>query len=460
MLNDVRPPVRAIPVDTLCESKCDVVVLGCGIAGLTAAYELQRSGLSVVMVDRAEECGGSHRSRNIGPYTFDSGSVFFEPTHPMFDMFDGILETCQPVLRKQGRIAPDGTVRHYPFAASEFLTWPLLLQLRGISSLLTRRLHASGQESAEAFCLSRLGHVIYEYSGLKYYIARFHHAPASEIDILFCEKRMNFILEGTRIPAMARTMWRLLRGRSTLPQRTYPLRVRPRDGFGALYGAIRTQLENKGVSFRLGARVLELARENREFRVKTTHGDIVARNVVGAITLESMCQLALGEATGLEKIDLLTLFISVSQIEGFEGNVLFNFHRLGEWKRLTIYSRIYGKAKEREYFSVEIPLASDGSRDALAAFRNFCRDVAQMGIFSKDLVLHDFDILEDAYPFYRKGCGAKISDAIGRIETFGIIPVGRQGRFAYLPVSALVIESTRAILTEAATRLRKSNVPP
>mgnify|MGYP001953894327 CR=1 FL=1 len=60
------------------EEKGNVIaVLGAGPAGLAAAHYLCELGKSVVVIDRANHCGGTHRSANIGPYTFDSGSIFF-----------------------------------------------------------------------------------------------------------------------------------------------------------------------------------------------------------------------------------------------------------------------------------------------------------------------------------------------------------------------------------------------
>jgi succinate dehydrogenase/fumarate reductase flavoprotein subunit len=43
-----------------------VVVVGCGVAGLVAAYEAARSGAHVVVVDKASRCGGNSAKASSG----------------------------------------------------------------------------------------------------------------------------------------------------------------------------------------------------------------------------------------------------------------------------------------------------------------------------------------------------------------------------------------------------------
>jgi protoporphyrinogen/coproporphyrinogen III oxidase len=51
----------------------DVVIVGAGIAGLSAAYELQKRGLSFVILERGSRAGGVILSEKVGDYTIDGG---------------------------------------------------------------------------------------------------------------------------------------------------------------------------------------------------------------------------------------------------------------------------------------------------------------------------------------------------------------------------------------------------
>ncbi|MEJ2458907.1 MAG: NAD(P)-binding protein [Novosphingobium sp.] len=117
-----------------------IVVLGAGIAGLAAADRLCRAGWRVRVVERGADVGGFHRACHIGPYTFDAGSIFYEEHARLFDLAPGLRELCPKVNRHQRRIAPDGTIRHYPFTPDEFRGRPFAELVRALIDLLWSRL--------------------------------------------------------------------------------------------------------------------------------------------------------------------------------------------------------------------------------------------------------------------------------------------------------------------------------
>lgn len=60
----------------------DVLVVGAGVAGLTAAAELQRRGRRVLVLDKGRGVGGRLASRRIGGATFDHGAQFVTARTP------------------------------------------------------------------------------------------------------------------------------------------------------------------------------------------------------------------------------------------------------------------------------------------------------------------------------------------------------------------------------------------
>jgi renalase len=62
----------------------DVLVVGAGMAGLTAATELHGAGRSVLTVDKGNGVGGRMASRRIGPAVFDHGAQFVTTRDPRF----------------------------------------------------------------------------------------------------------------------------------------------------------------------------------------------------------------------------------------------------------------------------------------------------------------------------------------------------------------------------------------
>ena len=66
------------------EEDTDVLVIGAGIAGLTAAAELQRGGRRVLLLDKGRGVGGRLASRRIDGATFDHGAQFITTRDPRF----------------------------------------------------------------------------------------------------------------------------------------------------------------------------------------------------------------------------------------------------------------------------------------------------------------------------------------------------------------------------------------
>ena len=58
-----------------CEPETDVVVVGAGIAGLTAAALLSARGMRVVLLEAHHQSGGCAGTFRRGPYTFDVGAT-------------------------------------------------------------------------------------------------------------------------------------------------------------------------------------------------------------------------------------------------------------------------------------------------------------------------------------------------------------------------------------------------
>lgn len=66
------------------QKNTDVLVIGAGMAGLTAAMALRRAGRSVHVLDKGRGVGGRMASRRIGDATFDHGAQFITARDPRF----------------------------------------------------------------------------------------------------------------------------------------------------------------------------------------------------------------------------------------------------------------------------------------------------------------------------------------------------------------------------------------
>ncbi len=424
-----------------------VIVLGAGIAGISAADRLARAGCAVTVIDASPRIGGAHRSTEIGPYTFDAGSIFYEEEAAIFSLLPSLRETCPAVRRVQRRIAPDGSLRHYPLEPRDLLAWPRARLARIAAEMATGRLRHRDDGTLRAAMNRRLGRALPAWTGLDHYAMRFNRMAPERIDAAFFVDRMAFVERRTRWRALAAWGWGLARPPAPAPRA--PLRVRPAEGFDRVWTPMRAALEARGVRFALG-RPVEAVTISDSGACVTAGGETFrAARAVGAMPIDALHRAATGTPSGLRALDLMTLFVSAGALHEGAGNVLFNFHAEGRWKRATVYSRLYPERRgARDFMAVEITLPPGAAPDPEAAFADTARHLGALGL-AGDLRLEGVDVIESAYPLYELGFAATRDAAIARIVAAGVIPVGRQGRFDYLPTSSGVIRRTLSQLDRA-----------
>jgi protoporphyrinogen oxidase len=415
-------------------------VLGGGIAGLTAADALSRAGHAVTVVEATDTLGGAHRSFSAAGHLYDAGSIFYEDRAPLFDLAPGLRELCPPAAPVQRRLVPNGGLRHYPFDPREIAEWRPLTQALALGSMAVDRMARRRDGSLEAACSARIGRVLFGETGLRDYVQRFNHLPASEIHEEFFEKRMGFVERRTRTRAVLGAGLRAMRRRPVRRENKTILRLRPVGGFDMLFDRIAATLEARGVLILRNAPVGGIRREGEAFRVDLAGGDgregVLRGAIVSTIPLDTAHRALTGEGTGLVSLDLLTLFVTAEGLDPAAGNVLFNFHERGRWKRATVHSRLYGDADAAgDRMSVEVTLPPGAAPDPEAAFRDFADHVAETGL-ARSVRMVGHAVTPGAYPAYGLDTPSRLDVARSTVEAAGIVAIGRQGRFEYLPTAS------------------------
>jgi protoporphyrinogen/coproporphyrinogen III oxidase len=156
----------------------DVVVVGGGIAGLSAAYELSRRGVSFVVLERSSRAGGVILSEEIDGCIVDGGPDALLIQKPEgialcreLGLGERLVATRPPRLayiQRAGRLhaLPAGSVlgiptRVGPFLRTGLFSWPGKLRM-GAELFVPRRTDG-GDESIGAFMTRRFGREATEY---------------------------------------------------------------------------------------------------------------------------------------------------------------------------------------------------------------------------------------------------------------------------------------------------------
>lgn len=153
-------------------SDVDVVVVGAGLAGLSAAWHLQRRGRDVLVLERDEHIGGRVRTDVVGGFRMDRGFQILLPAYPEVQAMLQLsrLGPC-PFARALTVPAPDGSrrvlgdPRHEattlrPRAAAPELSWRDLAALGALSArdaLMPARHLIRARDTSTAAELQRWG---------------------------------------------------------------------------------------------------------------------------------------------------------------------------------------------------------------------------------------------------------------------------------------------------------------
>ena len=148
-----------------------VGIIGAGIAGLAAAYELHRRGLEVTVFEASDRIGGFIQSERIdgflvehGPQTLQRTSADLEELLRRVDLEDACIP-AHPVASKRF-VVRGGQPIPLPRSPRELLRTPLLsprARLRLLAEPFIVRSHRGTEESVARFARRRLGLEVFDY---------------------------------------------------------------------------------------------------------------------------------------------------------------------------------------------------------------------------------------------------------------------------------------------------------
>lgn len=93
----------------------DVVIIGAGPAGLTAAYELTKHNKKVLIVEKKPNVGGLAETKVFGKYRYDIGPHrFFTKNKEVYELFLKMLGEDAVEVKRKTRILFKGSYFDYP----------------------------------------------------------------------------------------------------------------------------------------------------------------------------------------------------------------------------------------------------------------------------------------------------------------------------------------------------------
>ena len=93
----------------------DLIIIGAGPAGLTAAYQLSESNKKVLVLEKKSQVGGLAETKVFGPHRYDIGPHrFFTKNKEVYELFLEILGNDAVSVDRKTRILFNNSYFDYP----------------------------------------------------------------------------------------------------------------------------------------------------------------------------------------------------------------------------------------------------------------------------------------------------------------------------------------------------------
>jgi protoporphyrinogen oxidase len=428
-------------------SKGPVVVLGGGVAGLSAGYYLARDGWPVTVVERAPVLGGLCGSFRAGDFTLDHGP------HKLYSVVPGILDEIRALLggrliehTKRNRIRLLGRYMDYPLRLGNLL--PLLGPVRaarlglGYAGAIARGLvDRSEPRSYEDYILRRFGRGVYELV---------FEPLASKV--WGDPRQLSSELARARIPSggAAELILRLLKLKENTQDVDAPFFYYPRGGFGVWPERLAEETRAAGGVIVTSATPVALEREGGRVRAVTVQADggttrLPCETLVSSIPIHALAGLlhpgdaqVAEEARRLRLRDLALVFLIVKRDRLLDDHWIFfperqyPFNRLFEQKAMDPAMGPPGRTALCCDLTCDEGDPTWGAPDADLVQRCF-RSLVESGLVGEDELEGGFvRRFRSFYPMYTVDYRQRLGAVYDRLRAAeNLVPTGRLGMFNY-----------------------------
>lgn len=428
-----------------------VVVVGAGLAGLSAAWTLAQEGQRVTLLERENHVGGMAASWQVGPYTLDHGPHRFHTRDAeLLAHFYEILDNQVVIRERLSRIYLEGKYFDYPLKALNVLKGlDVFLLARALSDYawirVRQRLKPIPDTHFENWVIKRFGRTLYRlFFGT--YTAKAWRMPCTEISADWAAQR---IAQANLWDTIKKTLNPPREGevRSLVTQFWYPAR----GGIGALSEGYARKIRQLGGEILLGAELERIEIQGaRVVRVVHRHAGaqhaLAPDHVINTAPLPRVLELfspAVPEAAqralaALKYIGIVFVYLEVEQPSVIPDHWVYlpsnelTIHRISEFKNFSDSAA----PGDRTVVCCEITCRPGDERWNLSlaeAARIAEADLISIGLLRPGQARGlDLAKLPHAYPVYDltyKQNLAALKPAYKELENFH--STGRQGLYRY-----------------------------
>lgn len=280
----------------------EYIIIGGGISGLTAAYQLHQAGKEVLLLEASDHIGGNIHTVEKNGYVFESGPFSLRNENPFIEDLITSLHLTSQVQAPSTQLAKrylvkDNKLRELSGPLS-LLTTPLL-SVSGKLAILSEPFQPKGtdkNESVASFFARRTGKESVQYL-IDPLMRSTFAGDATQLAARFAlpklyqfEQEHGSLFKGMRKSRKSGTTWK----------RTLPRIFSFQHGLSTLPNAIKSQL---GKRIQVNAPVLSVRRVQEAFEVNTLNETHQAQKIILALPAHSAASLlaTFGNGTALSQ---------------------------------------------------------------------------------------------------------------------------------------------------------------
>jgi protoporphyrinogen oxidase len=427
------------------------VVIGAGPAGLTAAYQLHKSGVSSIILEADDVVGGISRTAEREGWRFDiGGHRFFTKVKPVEELWHEILPDEDFLTRpRKSRIYYDGKYYDYPLKATNALgNLGIIEATRCVGSYVWARIRPpKDQENYEGWLVARFGWRLYR-TFFKTYTEKVWGMQVADMPADWAAQRVKnlSLLNAITNALMPKRNQKDIT--SLIEEFQYP-----KYGPGMMWERCRDLVEKEGSTVEMHTRVTSVRHgDGRATSVVAEHADgstteYPCTHVISSMPIPHLLKAmdpppppeVLAAADGLKFRDFLTIALVVKESDGFPDNWIYihdpnvevgRIQNFGSWSpylvkdgRTCLGLEYFVNEGDRLWSAADADLVAQGTRELQA-----------LGLVDPSHVEAGYIVrMPKAYPIYDNDYKANVEILRTWLASHAtnVFPVGRNGMHKY-----------------------------
>ena len=244
----------------------DVVIIGAGPAGLTAAYELTKHNKKVLIVEKKPNVGGLAETKVFGKYRYDIGPHrFFTKNKEVYELFLNMLGEDAVEVKRKTRILFKGSYFDYPLTPLNALFGLEFLNQYQLASHIFARLKSylkmSKIENFEDWVIDKFGSKLFN-NFFKNYTEKVWGIDCKDIGKDWAAQRIKGLSLSTAIK------FALFPNSKKRPKTLVDLFYYPKLGAGMLWEKFEDNLISKNIEIRKNSKVTSVDKIDNHLNIE------------------------------------------------------------------------------------------------------------------------------------------------------------------------------------------------